>query len=148
MLWDAPKKMKAGTVLGWLKNRLRYSLAILLAAASGYAIDRWFSSGVIASKWIGLPQYISAMRELQNESRNWGIVASVVETVALVLVLPRWPKQELALTRNAPLTLSTERNVWTEYLGRCILCLLATIGFAIFIPLVANFVGGVVTHAR
>jgi hypothetical protein len=144
--------MKAATVLGWLKNRPQYSLAILLAVASGYAIDRWFLSGVMASKLIGLPQHASSMRELQNESRDWGIVASVLEAVALVLVVPRWPKQELALTRDAPLTLSTERNVWTEYLGRCILqvglCLLATIGFAILIPLVANSVGRAVTHAR
>ncbi len=144
--------MKATTVLGWLKNRPRYSLAILFAAASGYAIDRWFFSGVMASKWIGLPQYASEMRALQNESRNWGIVASVLETAALALVLPCWPKQELALTRNATLTLSSERNVWTEYLGQCILqvglCLLATIGFAILIPLIANSVGRVVAHPR
>jgi hypothetical protein len=36
--------------------------------------------------------------------------------------------------------------VWTEYLGLCILqvglCLLATIGFAILIPLIANSVEG------
>jgi hypothetical protein len=113
--------MKATTLLSSLKNRPRYSLAILLAAASSYAIDRWFFSGLMASKWIGLPQYASAMRELQNESRNWGIVALVLVIAALTLVLPRWPKHELALTKNSPLTLSTERNVWTEYLGRCIL---------------------------
>jgi hypothetical protein len=80
-LGNANKKMKATTLLSWLKNRPRYSLAILLAAASSYAIDRWFFSGVMASKWIGLPQYASAMRELQNESRNWGIVALVFPTV-------------------------------------------------------------------
>jgi hypothetical protein len=51
--------MKAATVFGWLKNRPRYSLTILFAVASGYAIDRWFFSGVMASKWIGLPQYAS-----------------------------------------------------------------------------------------
>ncbi len=134
--------MKVTTVLGWLKNRPRHSLAILLVAASGYAIDRWFLSGLMASKWIGPPQYASAMRKLQNESRNWGIVALVLEIAALALVLPRWPKGELALTKNPVLTLSTERNVWTEYLWRCILhtglCILGTFGLAILIPLIAN----------
>jgi len=134
--------MKATTLLIRLKNRPRYSLAILLAAASSCAIDRWFFSGLIASKWIGLPQYASAMKELLNESRNWGIVALVLEIAALALVLPLWPKEELALTKNSFLTLSTERNVWTEYLGRCILhaglCLLGTLGLAILIPLIAN----------
>ena len=132
-------------------NRPWYSLSIMLAAASSYAIDRWFFSGLIASKWIGLPQYASAMRELQNESRNWGIVALVLEIAALALVLPRWPKDELALTKNSPLTLSTERNVWTEYLGRCIshagLCLFGTLGLAILIPLIANSFRAVI-HAK
>jgi membrane protein YqaA with SNARE-associated domain len=80
--------MKATTVLDWMKNRPLYSLAILLGAASGYAIDRWFFSGLMASKWIGLPQYASAMKELQNESRNWGIVVVVLEIATLALVLP------------------------------------------------------------
>jgi hypothetical protein len=143
--------MKATTVLGWLKNRPRYLLAILLVAASSYAIDRWFFSGLIASKWIGLPQYASAMRELHNESRNWGIVALVLELAALALVLPSWPKEELALTKNSLLTLSTGRNVRTEYLGRCVLnaglCLLGTPGLAILIPLIADSFGAVV-HAK
>ena len=143
--------MKAATLLSWLKNRPRYSLAILLAAASSYAIDRWFFSGVMASKWIGLPQYASAMRELQNESRNWGIVALVLEIVALALVLPRWPKKELALPKNSPITLSSGRNARTEYLGRGILraglCLLGTLGLAILIPLIANSFWAVI-HAK
>jgi len=140
--------MKASTVLGWLKNRPRYSLVILLVAASGYATDRWFFSGLMASKWIGLPQYASAMKELQNESRNWGIAGVVLESAALALALPRWPKEEIALTRSSPLSLSSERNVWTEYLGRCILyaglCLLGTVGLAILIPLIANSFGAVI----
>lgn len=101
-------------------------------------------SGLIASKWIGLPQYASAMRELQNESRNWGIVALVLEIAALALVLPRWPKEELALTKNSTLAFSTGWNAPTEYLGRCILhaglCLLGTLGLAILIPLIAAVV--------
>jgi hypothetical protein len=149
--WKRQQKMKATTLLNWLKNRPRYSLAILVAAASSYAIDRWFFSGVIASKWIGLPQYASAMRELQNESRNWGIVALVLEIVALALVLPRWPKKELALPKNFPITLSSERNARTEYLGLGILsaglCLLGTLGLAILIPLIGNFFWAVI-HAK
>jgi len=144
-------KMKAMTVLGWLKNRPRYSLAIVLAAASSYATDRWFFSGVIASKWIGLPQYASAMRELQNESRNWGIVALLLEIAAFALVLPGWPAKELALIKDSPLTLRTGRNVWTESLGRGILhvglCLLGTMGLAILIPLIANSFWAVI-HAK
>ena len=81
------------------------------------------------------------MKELLNESRNWGIVALVLEIAALALVLPLRPKEELALTKNSFL-ISTERNVWTEYLGRCILhaglCLLGTLGLAILIPLIGN----------
>jgi hypothetical protein len=143
--------MRATTLLNWLKNRPRHSLAILLAGASSYAIDRWFFSGVIASKWIDLPQYASAMRELQNESRNWGIVALVLEIVALALVLPPWPKKELALPNHSPITLSGERNARTEYLGRGILnaglCLLGTLGLAILIPLIANSFWAVI-HAK
>jgi hypothetical protein len=143
--------MKAPTVLDWVKNRPRYSLAILLGAASGYAIDRWFFSGLTASKWIGLPQYASAMKELQNESLNWGIVVVVLEIATLALVLPRWPKVEIALTKSSPLTLSSERNVRTDYLGRCILraglWLFGTVGFAILIPLIATFFGAVI-HAK
>jgi len=141
---ETPAKMKATTLLNWLKNRPRYSLGILLAAASSYAIDRWFFSGVTASKWIGLPEYGSAMRELQDDSLKWGIVALVLGILALALVLPRWPKKELALPKNSPITLSSSgRNARTEeYLGRCVLhaglCLLGTLGLAILIPLIAN----------
>lgn len=69
--------------LGWLKNRPRFALAILFVGAYSYAIDRWFLSGVVDSKWIGLPQYEQAMKELQEQSRNWGIVALALGIVAL-----------------------------------------------------------------
>ena len=61
------------------KNNLRYLVATLSAAGAAYAVDRWFLSGVMASKWIGLPQYASAMSQLQMESRHWGIAALVAE---------------------------------------------------------------------
>jgi len=86
-----------------------------------------------------------------EQSRNWGIIALFLEIAALALVLPRWPKGKLALPRNSPLTLSNERNAWTEYLGRCILytgfCLLGTFGLAILIPLIAHSFWAVV-HAK
>jgi hypothetical protein len=130
------------------KNRPRYVLAILAVAAAAYTVDRWFISGVIASKWIGLPQYASAMKELQNASRNWGIAALVLEAAALALALPRWPKKKTPLARGSVLTLGIAQNRWTEYLGRCIfhavLCLLGLVGLAVLIPLVANFVGALI----
>jgi hypothetical protein len=139
--------MKATTVVGWIKNRPRYLLAISLVAVSGYAMDRWFYSGLIASKWIGLPQYASAMRELQNESRNWGIVAAALEIAALAFVWPRWPKEKLALTGNSALTLGTGLNARTEYLSQCILhvglCFLGTLGLAILIPLIFGSFGAI-----
>jgi hypothetical protein len=139
--------MKATTALGWIKNQPVYLLTILLLAASSYAMDRWFFSGLTASKWIGLPQYASAMSELQNESRNWGIVAMALEFAALASVWPRWPKESLALTENSLLNLGAGLNARSEYLGRCMLriglCLLGTLLFAIVIPLVFGSFGAI-----
>ena len=132
-------------MLFWVKNQPRYLLAILAMAAAAYAVDRWFFSGLIASKWIGLPQYASKMKELQIASRNWGIAALVLDGTALALTLPSWPKKKLIHARGSVLTFGTEQNDWTEYLGRCIahavLLLLASGGLAILIPLIANFLG-------
>ena len=112
-------------------------------------MDRWFFSGLTASKWIGLPQYASAMKELQDESRNWGVAALSIEIAAFALALPRWPKERILLARDSASTLGTEMNVWTEYLGRCVLhavgCLLGSVGLATLIPLIANFFGSL-TH--
>jgi hypothetical protein len=136
------KLMRVKTILDLLKKFPRSSVAVLFVAASSYAIDRWFFSGLAASKWIGLPQYASAMTKLQNESRNWGIVALVLELAALALVLPRWPREEQALTKNSPLTLLAERNRRRVFLGQCIfragLCILGTLVLAVLIPLIAN----------
>src|ERR1700751_1106527 len=52
---DANKKMKATTLLSWLKNRPRYSLAIILAAACSYAIDRCFFSGLLEVQSVPQP---------------------------------------------------------------------------------------------
>ena len=137
--------MRIAAAIAWVKNRKRYSLAILFVAASGFAIDRWFISGLIASKWIGLPQYASAMRELQRESRTWGIVALTLEFASLALLVPRWPKETQALMDNPLLTYAVSPNARTEYLRRCVLhiglCFLGTLVAAILIPLIAYAFG-------
>lgn len=58
-----------------VKNRTRSVVAILLVGACGCAIDRWFFSGVMAGKWIGLSDYEQVMKELQKQSVIWGVVA-------------------------------------------------------------------------
>jgi len=129
-------------MLMWLKNRPRYLAAILTVALSAYALDRWFFSGLVASKWIGLPEYASAMNELLVESHKWGIVALILGSTAVALGLPRWPRKESNVTTGSVLTLGSERNVWTGYLGRCILhaaiCIIAVVGSAILIYLIAG----------
>lgn len=132
----------ATNLLGWIWDRRSYALALLPAAACSYALDRWFFSGLVASKWIGLPQYETAMKELQDQSLHWGITALSLGILTLALVLPRWPVRAEAKTIHPPLTASAEGNVWVEYLGRCIfragIIVLATFGLAILIPLTAN----------
>jgi hypothetical protein len=81
----------ATNFLARLKSRPRFALAILLVGACAYAIDRWFFSGVMASKWIGLSEYEQAMKELQRQSLIWGDVAVVLGIVGFVLILPPWP---------------------------------------------------------
>ena len=147
-IWgDSDIKMKATTALSWIKNQPWYLLTILLVAASSYALDRWFAAGLTASKWIGLQQYASAMRELQNESRNWGIVAIAFEFAALALVWPRWPKENRALAEDSPLTLGVGLNARSEYVGRCMLriglCFLGTLGLAIVLPLIFDSFGAI-----
>ena len=127
----------ATNLLGWIWNTARYALALLPAAACSYALDRWFFSGLVASKWIGLPQSETKMKELQDQSLHWGIIALILGILALALVLPRWPVRAEVRTVHAPLTTSAEGNVWMEYLGRCILhtgiLVLATFGLAILL---------------
>jgi hypothetical protein len=134
--------MTVRTALAVTKNHPRYLLGALVIVACSYAIDRWFFSGLTASKWIGLPQYASAMNELLNESRNWGIIAVILGAVALVLVLPRWPKREGRPTTSASLALVSERSAWTDFLLSCTvragLCLLGIVALAILIPFIGT----------
>jgi hypothetical protein len=107
--------------LGWFRNRPRFALAILFVGTSSYATDRWFFSGVTASKWIGLPQYEQAMKELQKQSGNWGIVALAFGIVAFVLILPHWPARSKTEATRGILTASPEGNPWIGYAGQCAL---------------------------
>jgi hypothetical protein len=102
-------------VLLWLKRRPCYLLTILAVAASAYAADRWFFAGLTASKWIGLPQYASAMKELQNESRDWGIAALFLEGTAVALGLPRWSVEKIMVVSGSLLSLGTELDVRREF---------------------------------
>jgi hypothetical protein len=122
------------------KNNLRYLVATLSAAGAAYAVDRWFLSGVMASKWIGLPQYASAMSQLQMESRHWGIAALVAEGLAVLLVLPRWAKEKRTPIATSVLTAPREENLRLGYFWKCILrvgfCLGGTLLAAISVPLI------------
>jgi hypothetical protein len=91
----------------------RFWIAIPLVAGSAYALSRWFFLGLTASKWIGLPQFASAVQELNSESGSWGIAALVLECVAILLILPRKPKRQ----PSAPL----DAHAWFEHLGHCAL---------------------------
>lgn len=129
--------------LGRLRNRPRSVLAILSVGACGYAIDRWFFSGVMASKWIGLPQYEQAMKELQKESVIWGVLALVLGILAFVLVLPPWPARSNIEATHHALTATPAGNTWRDYFGQCVfragVILFGTFGLAITIPFAANF---------
>ena len=129
--------------LAQLKSRPRFALAILPLGACAYAIDRWFFSGVTASKWIGLPQFEQAMKELQKESAIWGVVALVLGTVAFVLILPPWPARFKIEATNGILTATPAGNIWREYFDQCVfragIILFGTFGLAVMIPFAANF---------
>lgn len=124
------------------KDGLRYSIAVLAAAGAAYALDRWFFSGVLASKWIGLPQYASEMNRLKAESETWGMAALVAEGLALLLVLPRWTVERLTPSASSVLTQTPQQNLIAEYAWKCFfrvsLCLLGTVVGAVCFPLVTN----------
>jgi hypothetical protein len=130
------------SVLNWVRNKPRYMVAIFVVAACSYAIDRWFFSGVMTSKWIGLPQYEQAMKELQSQSEKWGIAAVILGIVALPLILPRWPVEEKGDTGRTTITAGPAPNPWIDYLGRCVvrvgIFLFLTLGLAVLIPLVVS----------
>jgi hypothetical protein len=130
------------SVLRSVRNKPRYVLAIFIVAACSYAIDRWFFSGLVASKWIGLPQYEQAMKELQNQSEKWGIAAVILGIVAIPLILPDWPVEGKGDAGRTTITAGPGPNPWIDYLGRCAvragIFLVLTFGLAVLIPLAAN----------
>jgi len=133
----------ATNFIGWLKNRPRFALAVLFVGACAYAIDRWFFSGVMASKWIGLSEYEQAMKELQKQSEIWGDVALVLGMVTFLLMLPTWPARSKSKATHGILTAPPEGNIWGEYFGQCIfrtgITIFGIFGLAVVIPFVANF---------
>jgi hypothetical protein len=133
----------ATNFLARLKSRPRFALAILLVGACAYAIDSWFFSGVMASKWIGLSEYEQAMKELQRQSLIWGDVAVVLGIVGFVLILPPWPVRSKIESGHRILTATSEGNIWWEYFGQCVfragIILFGTFGLAVMIPFAATF---------
>jgi hypothetical protein len=132
-------------VYGWNRAvccKPRYVLAIVVVAACSYAIDRWFFSGLVASKWIGLPQYQQAMRELQSQSEKWGIAAVILGIVAIPLTLPDWSVEAKGDSGRSTITAGPGPNPWIDYLGRCAvragIFLILTFGLAVQIPIAAN----------
>jgi ABC-type polysaccharide transport system permease subunit len=129
--------------LGRLKKRRRFALAILFVGACGYAIDRWFLAGVMASKWIGLSEYEQRMKELQKQSEIWGDVALVLGIVAFVLILPTWPARSKSEATHGILTATPEQNIWIEYFLQCVfragIILFGAFILAVMVPIAANF---------
>jgi hypothetical protein len=123
----------------------RYLAGLVVIGACSYAIDRWFFSGLFASKWIGLPQYERAMHELQGQSMRWGTAALLLEIMALALVLPKFSRRNKNDAVDKSLIASREGNVWLAYLGKCVLCggavAALAIAFAVIIPFGATLIG-------
>lgn len=100
----------------------RFSIAIPFVASSAYALNQWFFLGLTASKWIGLPQFAPAMQRLNTESGRWGIAALALQCVAILMILPRKPKQSASVfsTERAP-SEPLDAHAWIEHLGHCAL---------------------------
>ena len=136
--------MGTKSLVRWVRRSPRYFFALLTMGAAAYALDKWFFLGVAASKWIGLPDYAALMRETQNQSRNWGIAALILEALTLdVLVLPgNSGKDDVHTGDLTPLTARSESRSANDYIAqfaiRTVLCILGTIAFAVLNPLVAS----------
>jgi hypothetical protein len=117
---------------------LKLSIVTLTIAASAYAVVRWFFLGLTASKWIGLPQYAAMMQSVQNQSRNWGIAALMLEAIAisfsaLLLGKPVKPIPSSSVTGPAQST--------DHWLARAGLCVLGTVAMILVLFLII-FVAG------
>lgn len=104
----------ASNLLSVIRKRPRYALAIVSVRSQGCATDRWFFSGLTASKWIGLPQYEQAAAVLQKQSAFWGVTALGLGIAAFVLTLPLWPTRSNETTSYA-ITAGTKSIVWIGF---------------------------------
>ncbi len=117
-------------------------------ATCAWALIRWFSLGLMASKLIGLPQYASAMQSMEQQSRRWGIAAVVLEVVALVLAV--FAETESDVSRPvacASLTYPFMQNRWMHLLQRwfirVVMVMLGTIGLVLLFLFVIYLVGAI-----
>lgn len=117
-------------------------------AASAFAVIRWFFLGLTASKWIGLPQYASAMHELQKQSRNWGISALVLEGVAITLSLLPMKTQLKTLPPNATPYITYPRQLVDHWFIRAALCIVGTIAMILLFFFVIIMVSRTVSLPR
>ncbi len=135
--------MEDSSVAAWERGRPRFVLAVLTMAAVAYALDKSFFLGLTASKWIGLADHATLMSETQDQSRNWGIAALILEVLALTLFLPSKSRRDKLQQGDATLlTAGFESRFSGLYITQCavraVVCILGTIAFAVLHPLVAN----------
>ena len=141
--------MKAADLIRLAKKYPRWLLSVLTMAACAWALIQWFFLGLLASKWIGLPQYASAMQKQEQLSRSWGIAGAVLEVVALVLAFfaERQPSIP-APAAHASLTYPFEQNRWMHLVRywfiRMALVVLGTVGFILLFLVIIYFVGAII----
>ncbi len=114
---------------------LRRSFMLLAMAGSAFSAVRWFLLGVNASKWIGLPEYASAMQRVQAQSRNWGIAALALQALAIAISVGRMdaqfrPRPSETTTPFTQHALSADR-----WFVRAAICILGTVAMVMVIGL-------------
>lgn len=107
-----------------LSELIRRFFVFVCVVGAAFSIIRWFLAGLIASKWIGLPQYASEMHDLQNKSRHWGIAAVVLEIVAIAISL--YPGSRPATAERD--SVSYSRQVTGPWYVRSAFCIVGTVG--------------------
>jgi hypothetical protein len=102
----------------------KLSIVALTIAASAFAVLRWFILGLAASKWVGLPPYAATMQSVQNQSRNWGVAALMLEATAISFSLLLFGKG----VKTIPSTSVTGPAQLTDHwLARAALCVFGTV---------------------
>jgi hypothetical protein len=143
------KEMKAGDLIRLAKTNLGRVAAFLAMLLAAFAILKWFSDGLVASKWIDLPQYASAMQHLQRASSEWGIAALALESLALGLSLFPIPKAETAptvttLQSSHPVERSRFPQLVKHCAARTALCVLGTAGLILIAFVIGHIVGSLI----